>query len=61
MIYRVQTEIQVKLDRMEAPPCNFKIEGDGKEATMMQSALEMAFKCGYEQEIKEMKEFFGVK
>lgn len=61
MIYRTQDEIRRKLNRMEAPKCNFKVEGDGKQAIQMQSCINIAFESGYKQALKELKEYFDIK
>ena len=61
MIFRTQDEIQRRLNKMEAPKSNFKVEGDGKEAIQIQSCMNMAFASGYKQAVKEMKEYFNIK
>ena len=61
MIFRTQDEIRRKLNRMEPPKSNFKVEGDGKEAIQIQSCMNIAFESGYKQAIKEMKEYFNIK
>ena len=50
-----QDEIKRKLNRMEAPKPDFKVEGDGKEAIQIQSCINIAFESGYKQAVKEMK------
>lgn len=61
MIFRTQDEIRRKLNKMEAPKSDFKVEGDGKEAIQIQSCMNIAFESGYKQAIKEMKEYFNIK
>lgn len=61
MIFRTQDEIRRKLNKMEAPKSDFKVEGDGKEAIQIQSCMNIAFDSGYKQAIKEMKEYFNIK
>ncbi len=61
MIFRTQDEVQTKLNRMEAPKSNFRVEGDGKEAIQIQSCMNIAFESGYKQAIREMKEYFNIK
>lgn len=61
MIYRTQDEIRRKLNRMEAPKYNFKVEGDGKEAIQIQTCINIAFESGYKQALKELKEYFGIR
>ena len=59
--YRVPDEIVRKLNKMEPPKSNFRVEGDGKEAIQIQSCMNIAFESGYKQAVKEMKEYFGIK
>lgn len=59
--YRVLDEIVRKLNTMEAPKSNFRVEGDGKEAIQIQSCMNIAFDSGYKQAVKEMKQYFGIK
>lgn len=61
MIFRTQDEIRRKLNKMEAPKSDFKVEGDGKEAIQIQFCMNIAFESGYKQAIKEMKEYFNIK
>ena len=61
MIFRTQDEIKRKLNSMEPPKSNFMVEGDGKQAIQIQSCMEIAFKSGYNQAIKEIKEYFNIK
>lgn len=61
MIFRTQDEIIRKLNKMEPPKFNFRVEGDGKEAIQIQSCMNIAFESGYKQAIKEMKEYFNIK
>ena len=58
MIYRVQDEIARHLDKMEAPTskvCFVEISEDS------QLNMKNAFRAGYSQAVKEMKEFFNIK
>ena len=61
MIFRTQDEIRRKLNKMEVPKSDFKVEGDGKEVIQIQSCMNIAFESGYKQAIKEMKEYFNIK
>ena len=58
--YRVPDEIVRKLNNMEPPNPNFKVEGDGKQVIQIQSCINIAFESGYKQAVKEMKEYFGI-
>ena len=65
--YRVPDEIIKKLDKMEPPTPSFvtscfdlkqKLTITNKDIRFLQ---DKAFKAGYKQAVKEMKEYFGIK
>ena len=70
MIFRTQDEIKRKLNKME-PPKNIKFKIDDftfKQDLLMQMSVNEikglqkdAFDSGYNQAIKEMKEYFNIK
>ena len=53
-------EIVRKLNKMEPPKSNFKVEGNGKQAIQIQSCINIAFESGYKQAVKEMREYFEI-
>ena len=61
MIFRTQDELKRKLDKMTPPDYKVIVEGDGKEAVQIKILAESSFRSGYEQAIKEMKEYFNIK
>lgn len=64
MIFRTQDEIQRKLNRMEPPNPKFKSSGQFSIQMTIDQAnliLDDAFRAGYKQAVKEMKEYFNIK
>ena len=61
--YRVPDEIVRRLNKMEAPTPKFRqmdiqVQLHSNQVDML---LKDAFKAGYNQAVKEMKEYFGIK
>ena len=70
MIFRTQDEIRRKLNKME-PSTNLKFNIDNfpiRDDAMFHLSKEqfkqveiVAFECGYNQAVKELKEYFNIK
>lgn len=63
MIYRVPDEIKVQVERMQPPIPKFNYKGGIQlqlSTDQLMALQDDAFQSGYEQAIKEMKQFFGV-
>lgn len=61
MIFRTQDEIQRRLNKMEPPTPSFLENRKMSALSIDEELRSIAFRSGYEQAVKEMKEYFGIK